>query len=242
MSTPALPIYSGRGWGKLTQTAGTLITRLITPLFGAVTRLVSLAYTCGATAHTLTVMRPLGKTTVASPAAGGQNVINITNDPGKFSTTYPGGTSNVADDGIAANDFVAYQCNDGTWVVDTVASVATLALTMTTNVPASGVAAGAPLWFFGIATDTNPADNLPHPQFTLTASQLTTLGDTVGEGIAGFVGSIAHPPFMASGGATTGNNMDGTNEPLIVQSNNITAAGTLETVQAMYTTKPSQGP
>jgi len=242
MATPSLPIYTGRGWGKITQTAGTAIVRLITPVFNAVTRLIYLLYTAGSTAHTITVLRPLGKTTVASAAAGGQAVINITNDPGKYSTTYPGGVSNVADDPIAANDYVVYQTADGNYVCDSVSSVSTLAITMSNNVPSSGVLAGAPFWFFGITSDINPADGLAHPQFDTTASAQTTLGGSAGQFPAGFVGSIAHPSFFASGGATAGNNMDGTNEPLIVISNNATAAGTLEMCEAIYSTKPSQGP
>lgn len=133
----------------------------------------------GATAHAIVFMRPLNWTYVASAAAINQAVINIKEDPGIYSTKYrypsplATGTAAVADNGIAANDYCAYQLKDGTWVVDTVASVSTLAITMATAVPnitGGGVAAGSPFFFFGISTDKDPATGLAHPGFTTTAS------------------------------------------------------------------------
>lgn len=146
---------------------------------GAVPHLTNLTYTNGATIHKVQLLRPKNFTTVASAAAINQAVINITDDPGLFSTNYkypvPGGNTvaNVADRGIAANDYCAYQLKDGTWILDTVASVATLAITMTTvvpNVTGGGVAAGALFYFFGLVTDTDPATGQPQWATDIQAS------------------------------------------------------------------------
>lgn len=245
MGASAFPIKTGRSYGRLTQTAGTAIVRLIQPIAGAIARLMYLVYNAGATAHTLTVMRCLGQTTVASAAAGGQQVINITADPGKYSTTFPNGTSSVADNNISANDYVVYQCADGTFVVDTVSSVSTLAITMTNNLPTGGVAAGAPFWFFGITTDTNPSDGLAHPFFNMPQSTITTLGSSSGEaGGGGFSSSVPHPTFftpptgsLAWNGNPAGPggiNQNGQGEPLLICSNNATNQGYIEEAVAAY--------
>jgi hypothetical protein len=216
------PVGGMKFYGRKTENAATAIVRLVEPLSGHFTRLVSLWYTCGSTAHYAAIMRPLNKTTVASAASASQAVINITADPGDYSTVPGGGTVRTSDNGIAANDYCVYQCNDGTYVVDTVASVATLAITMTTNVPTGGVAAGAPFWFFGIHSDTNPQDAQAHPKYNLYASVTTYLDND-----AGFCGSIK--------GITSG--MTGKGEPVIVYIDNATAAGYLEQVVAAYTSK-----
>ncbi|MGH7291302.1 MAG: hypothetical protein ACREJT_08835, partial [Myxococcota bacterium] len=68
----------------------------------------ALGYTCAGTAHTVTCLRPLGRTTIASAGATGQAVANFTADPG-VAAAY-GGISNA----IAANDFVAIRtASDG---------------------------------------------------------------------------------------------------------------------------------
>lgn len=216
-----VPVYGMRGYGKLTQSAGTVITRLVEPTRGAFTRLTSVWYNCSTTAHTLTVMRPLGLTTFSANAAASQAVVNVAADPGDYSNT------TVSDNLIAASDFVVYEsAYSGRYVLDTVSSVSSLAITLTTNLPTGGVVAGGKFWFFGIITDTNPADGLAHPQYTLPASTVTYLGTDAGEGMFGFVGTIP---------GTTGSNLTGMYEPIIVHSGNATAAGVLEKVTAIYT-------
>jgi hypothetical protein len=227
-------IYKRKGYGKKTETAGTVITRLIEPMEGCFTTLVDFEYTCGTTAHTLTVMRPLGKTYASAAAAAGQAVINVEHNPGTYNDF---GTVNTANNGIAGNDYVVYQTADGNYVVDTVASVSTLAITMTGNVPTAGVAKGAPFWFFGVIGDTNPADNQAHPQYTLAASSTTHLfGDKPGLAVAGAVGSVAPGgATLALYSATYGPwPLNGKNEPLVLHSGNATAQGVMERVTAVY--------
>ena len=216
------PIVTIRNFGKLTQTAGTVITRLIPPVSKAFTRVTSFWYNCSTTAHTLTVMRPLGKTYFTADAAAAQAVVNIERDPGAYSAY---GTINTANNVIAASDFCVYKTADGNYVLDTVSSVATLAITMATNVPTATVKKGDPFWFFGVIGDTNPNDNLAHPQFTLPASVVTSFDEAYG-----FASSI---PGLKTG--TLQWPLDGTDCPIILHSGNATVAGVIEKTTAVYT-------
>lgn len=221
-----LHVFGSKSYGKLTQTAGTIITRLIEPKVNAVTRLTSLWYTCSTTAHTLTVMRPFGVTTFTAAAAASQAVVNIARDPGTYSAFFTA-TPTVANNILAGSDFVVYQMADGTFALDTVASVSALAVTLTTNLGTGGVAAGGKLWWYGIITDTSPHDGKAHPQYTLAASVVTKLGTDAGESISGWFESV--PGALGSGLESP------QNQPLICHSGNATAAGVLEKVNAVYT-------
>jgi hypothetical protein len=184
-------------YGKKTETADTAIVRTIPPHKTSsgdrsYTRLTSLFYRCGTTAHTLTVMRPLGTTTLSAAALAAQAVINLVADPGS----------------IAANDYLVIEKPDGTFHTAIVSSVATLAITLTANVPTGGFASGAKVWFMGVAAD--QSDDV----YELPASTLTKYEDAA-VGFAGTAGSY---------------------EPLIVYIDNGTAAGFLQQVCAAYTT------
>ena len=218
-------------FGKVTANAGTAYTLFIPPMgINWFSILDFLQVTTGATAHTLTIMRPLssqvmgsspnqvrGSTRTTVAAAASQAVINIEQDPGVYTAYFPNATPRTGNNVIAANDYAAYQCADGSWVVDTVASVSTLAITMTANVPTGGVAAGAPFWFFGISTDTNPYTASAHGAFTLAASSVVNLGD---EG-SPFYGTLKQ------------------GEPLLLYVNNATNASVLERCSACYSDRGS---
>jgi hypothetical protein len=205
----------------------------VSPSGGAFTHVSSLVYTTGTTAHKIAILRPLNWTVLSSAAAGGQNVINIYDDPGVYSTNYkyptPGGVvasvrggsggqggtapSQVADHGIAANDYAAYQLADGTWVADTVSSVSTLAITMTTNVPTGGVLKNSPFFYFGTVALNDPATGQPQWQTVTTVSvRAQVMADVLG----GSFQSI-HP-----------------GDPLIFYSPNTTAAGVLQNLSGFY--------
>lgn len=232
--TYIMPAFKRRHYGSITQSAGTAIVRLVEPMKGAVSTITEIQYTAGATAHTLTVLRPLNKTYTTAAAAASQAVINIQFDPGKYSSW---GTINTADNLIAANDYVVYELADGTYYVDTVSSVSGLAITMTNNIGTATVLKGAPFWWYGITTDTNPADGNAHPKFTLAASGVTKIGSDAADAIAGNVGSVVTPSLLV-GMVSTSNGrwpLGGYNEPLLVYSNNATNAGTLERVTVVGT-------
>ena len=223
----SMPVYGKKAYGRKTEAAGTKIVRGIEPMIGAVTHIQRVAVTTSTTAHILTVLKPINKTTVAIAAAAAQAVINITADPGNFTGI------RTADNGIAASDWCAYQCIDGTWVFDTVASVATLAITMTTNVPTSGVAAGAPFWFYGIETDTNPCDATVHARHTLTASTTNVFGTYDAD--LGWHGSIqAANSTLFAASLLHADMKTGKDQPLILVVDNGTAASTIEEVIAFY--------
>lgn len=203
-----MPSIKTLSLGKTTQTAGTVITLLVPPQANLRTKLAKLAVTVGATAHTLTIMRPLGRTTASSAAAASQAVINLTADPGDYSSV------RTADNAIAANDYLVFKHPDNTYSFDIVSSVSSLAITMTTNFPTLGIASGAPVWFMGITTDTNPNDARAHQAWTLPASGVQTF-------------SAAHDrcSFFESLNV---------NEPMIIHINNATNASVLEYVEAYY--------
>lgn len=206
-----MPGFAGNGDGGKTQTAGTIIQYLIPPSptsVKGITRITNLTYTSGSTAHTLTVLRPLGRTTVASAGATGQAVVNLTADPG-VAAGY-GGINN----GISANDFVAIRtASDGITRLYKVSSVSTLAVTMTANLTVA-VAAGDFVWLFGITSDTDGRTGSAHPALKPPASATTVYSDSNG-GVIATIGAF---------------------EPMLLNSDNATAAGTIAQISWQYTT------
>lgn len=157
----------GNSLGRATQAFGTTIEHLVPPLRGKRTRVSKLRYTAAGTAHTVTGMRPLGTTTVASTAASGQAVVNFTAQP-------------QSGNNVAANDWVAIRHSaDGVTRLYKVSSVSTLAITMTANLSVAA-AAGDKIWFFGVAGDTDPVTGTTHPTFSMAASTVVEYTDTVG--------------------------------------------------------------
>lgn len=136
-------IFKGMsGQGKHTETAGTAIVDTVGGVKGHHTYLTKAAYTAGATAHTLTVMRAASHATVTSAAAASQAVVNV-------SVALTDGGGNAA----AANDYVVVRQTDGSWHTSTVASVASLAYTLNDNFGV-GAAVGADVFCYGVVGDT----------------------------------------------------------------------------------------
>lgn len=192
--------FGGNGQGTRTAAAGTRIRYLMQPNTQGRLRVSKAVYTAQGTAHTLTFLRPIGRTTASSAAAAGQAVINLTADPG------PAGNL------IAANDLLAIRETDGVTRLYVVSSVSTLAITLTANL-AAGAAAGAKVWNFGVAADTNPADGAAHPAFAGTASAATTYEDRENGVVATFE----------------------RDDPILFDSDNATAAGTLNQISWGFT-------
>jgi len=237
------PIFGTFALSSLTQTAGTVIVAGVPPFRGkagtanryqlstgkpnwltAFTHLTQLVYTAAGTAHDVVVMRPLNWATIAADVAANATAITLDWNPGTYSANYKydlpadanGKPSAVADNNIAANDYVAYQLRDGTWVFDKVASVSGLTLTMTTatpNVTGGGVEAGTALFFFGVAADSDPATGKAHLTINSVASARTDLLNNYGGGTI----STLHP-----------------GDPLLIYSANATAAGVLSLVTGFY--------
>jgi len=214
----------------LTQAAGTAIVDLFPPMRGAMTHIAELVAVAGATAHNLYLLRPLNYTTVNGAAAAGQKVVNLTADPGVYSTNYqypllnagPSGqvsnplpTFQTADNPIAANDYLAFETPDGAFYFDKVASVATLAITMTNNLPAGGLASGARVWFFATSADVDPATGVGQVNFLTTVSSTNSLSAIVGAG--NDIVSSLHPY-----------------DPILLYDANATAADTIQRFEGFY--------
>lgn len=192
--------------GKLTQNSGTKIDQLVPPKRNKKTKVTRMQVTVGATAHTLTALRPLATTTLSAAALASQAVIALTADPGDYTGKSTG------DNLIAANDYVVVEKPDGTFHLGVVSSVSTLDITLTANVPTGGFSSGAKVWFFGVAADTDPNTAEAHPVFTLPASGVTTL-----EAAEGSLVETLH-----------------SYEPIILQINNATNASVFENCSGVY--------
>jgi hypothetical protein len=238
---PIFPVLGSFNVGRATAAGATAFVQGVPPFMGqasiqfvsspsnlrGITHITRLLYTTGATAHQIGVMRPFNWTTTSAAAAVNQAVINLTANPGTYSAglAYPNalgsGTSAlsgaVADNGIAAGDYLAFQLTDGTWWFDKVSSVATLAITMTTSLPnvtGGGVASGARVYFFGVIGDKDPNTGVVNPQTTTVAStnRIDQIQDQTGCGIAALhVG-----------------------DPLLFYSPNTTDAGVLDGIMGFY--------
>lgn len=149
-------------------------------------KITSLRYVTGATAHTIGVMRPFNFTTFSADAAASQAVVNITADPGLYATAANwgygafGNTPRTANNAIAGSDVVVFQAADGTFILDTVSSVTSLAVTLTTSLPTGGVKSGGILWFFGVIGDSDPNTGDVNPQWLTTANADETWSDSWG--------------------------------------------------------------
>jgi len=192
------------------------------------TKITYLQYTPPANAQQLTLMSPFTQfAKLVAPAVAGATTFQIGADPGKYSVNlFPGSSipePSVADNPIAANHIVAIQGPDRIVSVYKVASVAvanniwtvtisTSGAPYATAIPTQGYPTGSTVFFFGLLTDTNPLTGLAHPTVPLATSTALTLG------------ANNQTVFEANE----------RNEPVLVYSNNATAAGTLNWLSGVY--------
>lgn len=180
----------GNGHGGATQNAGTLIQFVVPSRGNQITRVTRLSYLDSGTAHTITIMRPIGRTTVAGAAAVGQTLLNFTSEPGLGANT------------LAANDFVVIQEKDGIQRVYKISAVPTSypgQVTLASNLVA-GCLGNEPVWNYGITTDTG-VDGNAHPFFTsLATSAIQTFTDSDSGIVAGF--KPGDPLLLNSNNAT----------------------------------------
>lgn len=211
------------GFGRITQTAGTIIIRLVPGMKNLRTKVTKAVVTNSTTAHTLTFMRPLGKTTLSAAAAAAQTTIVLSVDPGNYSAAATAAgrpTPSVANNLLASGDYFAIRGPDGVWFHSLIngtpvtASDGKCTIVSTANVPTGGLPAGSTFYTFGVLTDTDPRTGIVHPLFTIPVSATTTFD--------GGNGSVAETIDQ--------------NEPIMIQENNATAAATLEQVSGVYGT------
>lgn len=230
--------------GSATAAGATAFTKAIPPYPGAhgrrflyrpappnkhilegITHVTKVCYTTGATAHVIGIMRPFNYSWLAAAVAANGTAITLHDDPGvystnlKYSSPLSTGTATVADNAIAAGDFVMIQLKDGTWHVSTIASgthaggdlVLTTALP---NITGGGAAEGAPVYFFGVIANSDPNTGVVNPQVTIADSLTLSVSwadDNVGPVVA------LHP-----------------GDPMLFYSPNTTNAGTLAFISGFY--------
>lgn len=194
------------GRGKRTETAGTVINTLVPGTPGAYTYLTFARYTAQGTAHTLTMLRGQTHAECATAAAAAATAITVDRD-----------MQDGAGNALAANDYVAIKLDNGDWhlgLVDTSGwtdANNTITLTSGTAIPTGrSVAVGAPVVSFGVAGDAN------HAAYTLTGTASAT----------------SNYPAVANAGPLAKSPQR--NSPILLQSNNATAAGTIEGVSATF--------
>lgn len=197
-SIPAF-VSGFKSFGYHTEAAATLIDEKVPGVDGLTLALLHLDYLAAATAHDISLMFASGtgtRTTASADAAAAQKVLNVTDAP-----------KDPAGNDTASGDIIAYQLPDKTWEFNTVTSLATKAITLTTNI-AVAVESGAKVRIFGIVADGSIFN------VHCLASVVTKAGEG---GIA-----IVHPYV---------------GDPFYVSSNNATNAGFLNNMLFGYINK-----
>lgn len=208
-----LSAISQFGFGNLTQNAGTVITALCPPRKRAYTRLTGLAYTAAGTAHTLSLMKALSYTTLASAVDASGTSVTLSADPGGSSFALAAAVAGA----IADNDFVCFELDSGDYFLSIVASLSTL--TFTTGAFPSAAAAGRRVWFFG-APGNHTGSQTTSKSITQKGFQILTIA------------SVRNSFSDHASGLLQSNNPW---EPLMLHSNNAAAAGIFDQVTGCHT-------
>lgn len=191
-----------------TASAGTAIMACVPPSenLRLKTRIMGMAYISAGTAHTLTVMKALAKTSTTAAAAAGATSIAVAS------------TSFGAAQTLAASDFAVIRLQVATGYIYqllAVSGVSTLTLTVTALETAAP--SGSPVWLFGTAAESNAGLDVYLP--TVSAKTQYNFGDG-GVSTSGFKVEVSNVVYQRSGRG----------DPLIVNSTNGTAAGTIESI------------
>lgn len=226
-------IGGSASFGKKTATFGTVIQQVVPAWERAYTRITGFKYsTTAATAHVGTVRMSIGTTTLSVASAVGATTLTLTAQPTPARV-------------IAANDFIVVEARDTniptgagyrTYDLIKVTSVAGLVLTVPATahaydgvgtgpgpsaspaVPGSFQGLGARVWLMSLDTDNIPGyQGTTNPKYTLpnAGTGSTTEFPTNSSQLALLIGSPNRY------------------EPLVWESNNATAAGTLEYLTAI---------
>ena len=192
--------------GTKTANAGTAFYAAIPPKSGAYTKIHRLVYTTGTTAHTLSILKAQGKTTTSAAAAASDTALTLTS----INPAVDASGASLSEN-LAASDFIVVQHSDGTWGAYLISAINTTTKVVTINALAKAVASGAVVYAMHELARTTGKDSI---QITTTASSTQTFETYAPEG--GIASSA------------------GENEPLIVHSNNATAAGSVVHLSAIY--------
>lgn len=196
-------------WDDHTEAANTPIVEKADPVPGFRSRITSVVYTPGTTAHDLWLLRAIDETTTTAAAAAAASTIVV-------------GKVTFNDQTLASGDYLLIQHSDGTWEINTVSSVASLTITLGANL-AKAVNASATVYMFG-----SIADTAYHVKLTTTASTRTI---DLHSYFAGLIESGYDVGTVSSTGPWS---RDGYGDPLLFYSGNATAAGTLKWGAGLY--------
>lgn len=186
---------------------GTAIISLVPPKGDLISRITELVYECAGTAHTLTVMKALGKTNTSAAAAAGDTTINVN------------ALAFGDDQTLAANDYIVFKYTDGSWDYRIVSGVSTLALTVAALDGA--IASNSPVFLMGASGDSG--------HFVLQPRASTR--EVYSSPVSGVVDSSS---FYRD---TTDNEVvvkTGRGLPMLIYSNNATATGKLHCASGYY--------
>lgn len=186
------------------------------------TTILSMPILNSSTANAITILRPLNWTYFPSGLAKNTTAIpnstttGIAADPGLYATAFkypmPNGSTSgpgqVSDAAISStNKYVAYQLQDGTWMLDTIASgTFGSSLTLTTGTPNrtnGAIITGAPLFYFGATTLSNPQTGVAHLNTVPTVSVTEDLLGGKDVGIATLNAGDPMVVYNANATATT---------------------------------------
>lgn len=199
---------------RQTQAAGTAIVDITQPVhFGKRAKLSSLRWENGATANQVNVQSAFTKVSLNDAASRLATQLRLAFDPGVYSRLYPPTRpAMVADNPIAANDYIAYKTSGGLWVLALVSAVSVdpTSGVATVTVPAIQVALvkGTKVVYYGAVGDLSPNTGRGPSVFAPAASAVTTLGDT-------------------ASGSTPIAQSDLNDAPLLIHSTNLTNASIL---------------
>lgn len=212
-----LQATGGNVLGRISVGFGTVINAVVPPNRDKRTRIASLNYLPAGTAHTLTFLRPIGKTGFTAATAAAGTVLSIIRNPGPDGTGLAGAspTNNDYPQGNSANllagsDLVAIREVDGVTRIYTASAVTGLSVTV--GALTAGVDTTSTMWMLGVLADTEPATGLAHPTRLTVASALNTYSGTVS-------------------GVLATHKVD---EPILIQSDNATATGAFNSVEYAY--------
>lgn len=190
---------------RLTQTAGTEILQVIEPsMKGAKARITGIIYTAAATAHTLSLMKALNKTTTTTAKVATDTTLVLT-------------VATFLNQTLAASDYVVVKHTDGTYGAYKISGIS--GTTITINALSADVAAGQPVWMMGSISEAE------HCQILTIASVMNQFRDAIsGLCVTGYRSVYSGTVYQRSGN----------DDPILVHSGNATNAGVLESVSGYY--------
>lgn len=202
--------------GYHTENAGTQIVEVIPAAGEGIPTISGISYTCAATGHNLYIMRAVGQTTTVQGSLSGVSTLVLSkSDPGKATTG--------ADETLAASDYLVWVDETGVYRANTVSSISGNTVTLSSALTAD-VNAGATVWaFHEIARSVHIALKPPASTTTVYSNVMFAAG----------VPKQAGVNFSRTG----------VGEPLLVVSDNLTNAGSINYISGYYSdpTNTNQG-